>query len=208
MAWRWFVGGVFPLVFLAGCQPPALAPSPPTPDLQTYVNAPEHQALTLQVAKQAARWQKLQCVQATSFAPSKIVFATGPMTFAADGTPSRGIWSEQVAASGCGQTLLLNVAYQATGQGRPAGAPMAPGSSHADPLLQLDTFKMFRPVVEAVAPPCPEQPGYIYDTIFDGHLRDGPPGAWTEHWIAMSCGSVCPSRSLLIRMAEVARTYA
>ena len=155
-------------------------------ELSAYVATPAHQAETAKAAQMSGRWQILECTSSQFLSPSEIAYVSNPMLLKPDGTPLRGIWMEHIVASGCGQDILLNVAWIA-GNGRLLAGSMAPGATRADPQLQTDAGKNFMLIVMIKAPPCAGKHTFIYDTVVDPAVSGAAPGSWSERWTISSC---------------------
>jgi len=171
---------------VAACQTPQLAVVSPKQELVAYVVTPAHQTETVKVAQTSGRWQMSGCTNGQSFSPSQITYAASPMSFAPDGTPLRGIWMEQIIASGCGRNMLLNVAW-IMGNGRISAGSMALGATRADPLLQTDAARNVVLIAEVKARPCAGKRSFIYDTVVDPAVPGAAPGSWSERWTISSC---------------------
>ena len=146
------------------CQPLNFTPAPPSPKLTSFVAEASHQVTTVRTAEISGRWRASGCPQAQEIAPSQITYAAGPMDFDVFGRATRGLWLERVTLSGCGQNVVLNVAWIA-GNGRISSVPTAPGTTRADPLLQADATKLTTVLAQAKVPPCARVPSFIYDTV-------------------------------------------
>ena len=169
------------------CQPLSFTAGPPPPELQAFVAQPSHQVTTVRAAEASGRWRASGCAHAQEPAPSQITYAAGPMEFDVFGRATRGLWLERVALAGCGQDMVLNVAWVA-GNGRISSGPMAPGTTRADPQLQADATKLATVLAQAKVPPCAGAPSFIYDTISSRSVSGQALGAWTERWVISSCG--------------------
>jgi hypothetical protein len=174
---------IFTVVLLAASQAMAQVPA----RLTDYVATPAHQARTLEQVRQTPRLQLLQCAEPASFSASTVSFAaTKKLRFGRDGTPERGIWSEQVTVAACGQTMQLSVAYIVDGAKWVTG-PMAPGDSHADPIAQGDALRAIVPLIKKKIASCGPALPVFFNSAYRGPLASAGTGGWLEHWDLLYC---------------------
>ena len=178
---------------LAACQQrPQETVRAPTPELIGYVGQAEYQANALRAAQGAGVWLASPCPTAR-FTPSTVVAVLSPVAFSAPGRPvGGGMWQERVTAEGCGKTILLNTAVIVRAPGRMDVAPMLPGDTHADAVLQEDGYKTVRTLFGAPAPGCAGKT-YFSETAYLGQEDAGAVGTggrlpWKEQWSIVSCG--------------------
>ncbi len=193
----------------APAQPQAATPAPMpdplmSPDLQNrQAHTPTLATLVQQSAWQdpvvaAARAQFKQLPQncaAASFKPTGELTVYVPAQFDANGTLTAGIWSEHVAATGCGAPVSLNILTVLQPGNPPSRIPTMPGDTRADPATQKSALQYVQAIAARASPPnCREE--MFTNTKFDGYtglpnaeIRDGRPNrAWREIWSLSSCG--------------------
>jgi hypothetical protein len=94
-----------------------------------------------------------------------------------------GAWSENWAASMCGQTVLRGLAILKKKDGTLDVMPQVPGRTRADLRLQIDTLKIGLPAF--LLPRCEVANFAVLDTeVVDVVL----PVKWTEKWTLTRCG--------------------
>jgi hypothetical protein len=173
-------------VSVAACQRPGPAPEVSGAAFEAYVATPAHQAETLKAAKTTGRWLASGCTSGQSFSPSRVTAVTSPVAFAPDGMPLRGIWMERLSASGCGSSMLLNVAWIA-GTDRIIAGSMAPGATRANPLLQTSATRDILLIARKKTPSCGAKSAFLYDTVADPTAPGVAPDTWSERWTLSSC---------------------
>ena len=115
-----------------------------------------------------------------------------PIKFDAAGKPTAGQFVQRVAMLGCGTTRTLNVFVDMAKRGM---APVLPGTTHADPILQGDTLRYaFAAAGNAVSPSCKRL--YVMNTEFlqDEGTATSAGTPWREAWTL----SLCQKRAVVI----------
>ena len=177
-----------------------------SPDLQSRtVHPPNLISLVQQSTWQdpiiaAARAQAKQlpntCSNA-SFKPTGELTIYVPPQFDRQGTLLRGIWSEKVNETGCGDPRTLNVLTVLQPGSAPARIPTMPGTTHADPATQKSALQYAQAIAVRASPPNCRQQSF-FDTRFDGYtglpnpaITDGRDGrTWREIWSLNACGAI------------------
>ncbi len=119
-----------------------------------------------------------------------------PVTFASDGFPNGGIWKQQFPVSGCGNDTTLNFYFQATLDEKINTLVAAPGSTHANIVLQGDARKYATVAVVAREKDCKalniKTTKFEAYGLFNPPSQDPGPGSqprpWWETWIMVGCG--------------------
>jgi hypothetical protein len=127
-----------------------------------------------------------------------------PVTFASDGFPNGGVWKQQFQVSGCGNDTTLNFYFQAPRDEKINTLIAAPGSTHADVVLQGDARKYATVAVVAREKDCKAL--NIKTTTFEAYgystrppeilaqARNPGPGGKRGSWL----GAVTPMKFRLI----------
>jgi hypothetical protein len=124
------------LAFLLWAQLPALASagSEIPPELAEYISLPSHNLSTGGIVGQQAS-QLPPCKSNTARLAAVSVYS--PVSFdGAKRNPVKGIWKESWKVDGCDVTGVFNVLVVVGGPGKLQFAPLPPGQSLADPILQ------------------------------------------------------------------------
>ena len=166
--------------------------------LETLRQSPAYQSAMREGAYKSGAWLVGKCEPKNPAADASLGMLAAPI-FDDKGQPQSGRWIEHVSVEGCGRPWRLNVLMTVTKPGALATVPMAPGTTHADPVLQRDaaTFAF----VAARIDPKGCKPIYLADTAYDGASPEpakipGKP-AWSEIWTVAQCD----------RKAAVAMTF-
>jgi hypothetical protein len=117
-------------------------------------------------------------------------FVLKPMVFDSVGHPTAGMLHFPVKEEGCGITRILNTLIWVQGPGTAGTSPLAPGSTHADPVLQRDAGqRAFTAAVTAVPPDAACNVKYLADTEFLDRENEGSstPTPWREKWTIVIC---------------------
>jgi hypothetical protein len=117
------------------------------------------------------------------------------ISFDPDGVPNAGAWWERLPVHGCGNDTVLNVHFQARGDGTIDAQFAMPGTTHADLDLQRDAVQYAIIAAGSRAKDCRQF--YVRNTLFGGHgLRkplaydpgkDAQSRAWWETWTVTGC---------------------
>ncbi len=118
-----------------------------------------------------------------------------PVSFGKGGRPKAGAWREAFPVAGCGNDTVLNVFFEAGKDEKINTLVGAPGTTHADPVLQRDAQLYAFVGAGALARNCEKFD--VKDTRFEAFgLSDPPtadPGAgdplrpWWETWTVTGC---------------------
>jgi hypothetical protein len=108
-----------------------------------------------------------------------------PVIFGSDGYPTAGMWEQRFPVSGCGNDTTINFFFVGHPDGNVQSIVAAPGDTHADPVLQRDSFRYVLTAVHLVAPACTAL--HVRTTSFDGGDA-GARGPWRETWTVAACG--------------------
>lgn len=156
------------------------------PALVAFAATPDHRAAALAVARRDPSWFLRGCGDGSQFAAVPGLTLWAAPSFAPDGRPVDGMWSEQIRASGCGVSRLLTVVSTA-GADAVVVKSAAPGLSRAWPGLQEVAARDAWAAATAWNPPgC--KGDYVDDTVGLGrHATDDAP-AWSERWTLRICG--------------------
>jgi len=118
-----------------------------------------------------------------------------PVTFGADGFPNSGLWHQRFPVSGCGNDTTLNLFFSVTPAEVVNAVIGAPGSTHADLVLERDalTYAKIGALTGALC-----KSAEIKDTKFENYgvrnppIADPGPGShlrpWWEIWTMVGCG--------------------
>jgi hypothetical protein len=115
-----------------------------------------------------------------------------PMVFDSAGHATAGMLQFPVKEEGCGVTRILNTIIWVQGPGTAGTAAIAPGTTHADPVLQKDAaLRAFGAAVVAAPPDAACNVKYLADTDFierdkaiEGSSMSPP---WRESWTIVLC---------------------
>jgi hypothetical protein len=146
------------------------------------------QSHVLDTARRSSVFLHNPC-RSARFELSKTVGIYHPPTFDGAGAPTSGAWRQGVREEGCGAHRLLNVLAFVKGPKTLVLAPLLPGTTHADPLLQRDGVHYA--VLAAGIPEKNCSIGYVADTQFQ--QSETPPATggigapWKELWTLVSC---------------------
>ncbi len=167
-------------LWLASSACSAGSPSP----LDAVIATPDHRAAVLELASHDPSWFLRGCETATFAVLPGHKLWDSP-SFDASGKPSGGEWTEQVRATGCGVTRVLNVDSLAGAAGI-AMRRLPPGHSRASPVSQdKAAMKVWAAATASNPPGC--KPDYIDDTeVIGRHAADTP--VWSERWSLKVCG--------------------
>jgi hypothetical protein len=128
------------------------------------------------------------CATATYAADDPV--ALQPLKFNDLGGPVSGELKFPVKEEGCGASHVLNVYLWVQRENSIAVTPMMPGSSHAEDVLQKQTYAYALQAAGGPEPNCPT--GYVVDTQYVGEQGKTEKGAraapWKEVWTLQSCG--------------------
>lgn len=118
-----------------------------------------------------------------------------PMTFGPDGILNGGAWKQTLPVSGCGRDTILNFYFAVYGRGRINTVIGAPGTTHADPVLQQGAWKYAAMGAGGLAKDCKRFD--IENTTFEGYGFAKPPTPdpgpeqkfrrWWETWTLTGC---------------------
>jgi len=118
------------------------------------------------------------------------------VTFGADGFPNAGVWRQEFPISGCGNDTTLNFYFFATSDEKINTLVAAPGTTHANTVLQSDARKYATIAVLAAHKGCETLD--IKSTRFEGYGLANPPTPdpgsgshlrpWWETWTMVGCG--------------------
>jgi hypothetical protein len=112
------------------------------------------------------------------------------MVFDSAGHPAAGMLKFPVKEEGCGITRILNTLIWVQGPGTAGTAALAPGTTHADPVLQKDaSMRAYTAAVVAARPDAACNVKYLADTEFIERENSGSPtpSAWRESWTIVLC---------------------
>ena len=110
------------------------------PALDRLRRSPIYQSAMLQGAYRSGAWIVAKCEPRNPSASRMLGMIAAPV-FDAEGQPQSGRWVEHVSVEGCGRPWRLNVLMMVPKPRTLATMPMAPGTTHADPVLQRDAAK-------------------------------------------------------------------
>lgn len=100
-----------------------------------------------------------------------------------------GAWKQIVQENGCGNSRYLNVLAYVKDPKTLVTAPLLPGTTHADPILQKDAVRYAVIAAGAAMKNC--NTAYIANTEFlqqEGEaLKDAKGPAWREMWTVITC---------------------
>ena len=121
-----------------------------------------------------------------------------PVTFGPDGILDGGSWKQTLPVSGCGNDTILNFYFTVIARGRIETVIGAPGTTHADPVLQQDAWKYATMGAGGLAKDCKHFD--IRNTTFESYGFPKPPapdpGAdqkfrrWWETWTLAGCSRI------------------
>lgn len=182
------------------------SPAQPIPaELEAYVSLPAHNLTTgALIGQQAASIPP--CKSDTARYETLSVFK--PVKFDASGRkPIEGMWKETWKVDGCDGSGLFNVLVGIAGPGKMQLAPLPPGPSLADPLLQRSAAiqaatvavklgpadcKASRIIDTRVLPSEGKAAGGDKPAPADPAKPDAAPGtpthSWKEEWLVDVCG--------------------
>lgn len=168
-------------------------PIPMSPELKAFMLRPDEQRLFHAVMER--EWQ-----YAIENCPSPVVRAVNVAvgaapTFDASGSPVSGQWRAIARVEGCGKTRTLTVVYAFGKDGKMIRAALLPGTTAADPRLQMDSI-MYAAMGMSKLTPKNCKDTKVSDTKFvafegaNAPPAGGTPGRlpWTEEWTVRSCG--------------------
>lgn len=108
------------------------------------------------------------------------------------GSLRSGAWKQVINYTGCGAARILNVLVSVAAGPRANARPLLPGTTHADPRLQIDVFRSPSMQLEIQRwrdPTCSK--AYVADTAFLTRESVILPGAresgWHETWTIVAC---------------------
>jgi hypothetical protein len=115
-----------------------------------------------------------------------------PMVFDTAGHPTAGMLHFPVKEEGCGVTRILNTLIGVQGPGTAVTSALAPGSTHADPVLQKDaSVRAFAAALVASLPDAACNVKYLADTEFIEREKavegSSTPTPWRENWTVVLC---------------------
>jgi len=113
-----------------------------------------------------------------------------PMVFDSAGHPTAGMLKFPVKEEGCGITRILNTLIWVLRPGTAGLAALAPGTTHADPVLQKDaSMRAFAAAVAAARPDAACNVKYLADTKFieRENVGSSTPSPWRESWTIVLC---------------------
>ncbi len=155
------------------------------------VSDPREQEMVISAAKRSNVVVESPCDDAHySIANQFSIFE--PLMFDDAGTLRSGIWKQVINYAGCGATRILNVLVSVAAGSRPNARPLLPGTTHADPQLQIDVFRSPAMQIQIQRwrdPTCTKV--YVADTAFVNREAETLPGAkessWREVWTVAAC---------------------
>jgi hypothetical protein len=136
------------------------------------------------------------CPAATTDRSSVLVLK--PISFAANGLPTEGVWKQSFPQAGCRGGVVLNFLFTATPDQRIRTLILEPGDGIAEPRAQVEAFHSAVASVQSGAAGC--QALHVLDTRFEAFDHAGKPGPdpapgstvdipWRETWTLGGCGS-------------------
>jgi len=153
-----------------------------------------HRQEVLADARGTPAWVALGCHSAT-FATAPEVAVYAPVKFDVSGAPVAGEWREGVVATGCGQSMQLNVLTEVTAPSTLASGALLPGATITDPVLQ--NAAQAYAVRAAGGLPAGCKNAFVANTAFLGFSSGAkamPQGEvtspWQEDWVLDFCGGL------------------
>jgi hypothetical protein len=180
--------------FASSVQAQRVPPQPiqMSPELKAFMSRAEEQKIYNPVLAREWRYAVDDCPSPT-LRGLNVVITVSP-TFDAGGAPVSGEWRLVGQFEGCGKSRFVSVVYGFGPDGKMVRAALLPGTTAADPRLQLDSVTYAALGMSKLAPKdCKDT--RISDTkfvAFEGGTAPaaGTPNkrAWTEEWTVRSCG--------------------
>ena len=177
------------LSLLGACSLPVFAQM--SPQFASVLRNDGEQSAVIAGAKLSSVILENPCVDGRFIIANRVVIVAAPV-FDEAGRLRSGQWKQTVDYSGCGMTRSLNVLISVPDGQRPGTRPLLPGTTRADPLLQVDAFRS--PGLQAWIdswrdPACTMS--YVADTVFENEEAQVRPGArapaWHETWTIAAC---------------------
>jgi len=188
-----FLSVLFAIFLILGAAGPAAAQTQQNPlnppedwlaKLDTYLARPEFRSEVRYFVQEFERMRRGACDQVNVLDVKRV--PKTPLEFDAAGTPSRGVWQIQMIVSRCGQTVIHNVRYRATG-GKVIPEGMFPGETLV-PLEQQDGVAVkMREFLLRMIPATECRLFVIMDTRMDRPPGPETGGRWTERWTIQQC---------------------
>lgn len=184
---------ILSIVFIIGCfiaSPVFAQVTGLDPAFGDLIQKPEYQQQALEAAKKSMTWVKRPCDAVTFTGVAKMGISQKPEFDIAHNLIA-GAWKQSVVAHGCGEDRQFNVLFLVDQQKQLRAAPLNPGTSRADPILQKDGG------IYAVTAAGPSPKGckdlYIADTkfiTFESSAPNAPAPPWTEEWTINQCNDL------------------
>ena len=164
-----------------------------TPQSTNFVNRPQQrQAVTYMVDMQWVRFFGSKCAEMKPIA-WQITYAE-PIQFDSGGGAIAGAWKESITVEGCGNNKTFNIASSIGADKKTNMIGMFPGTSRADPQLEVDGLFHARFIALHFLPKGCTQINVV-DTAFIA--EEGKPAAatlpgrdpqpWREEWTFKGC---------------------
>jgi hypothetical protein len=155
--------------------------------IKNVINDPKALQSVVAAAKKCVVFLKNPCPSAT-FTITNITLLK-ELTFNDGGAISGGAWKYAIQENGCGVSRVLNVLAVVPKPQTLSTAPLLPGTSHADPILQKDAVLYAE--IAAGAPEKDCDSNFIEQTEFlkfGGAPLEGAKGSpWDELWTLRGC---------------------
>jgi quinol monooxygenase YgiN len=161
------------------------------PAFALVLKDPQEQAAVVDAAKRSNVVIEDSCKNPFVRIKDQIRIEAAPQ-FDPGGKLISGRWLQTVFYAGCGVARTLNVLISVEPQSRPLARALIPGTTHADPTLQVDVFQspgLQHSIDRWRDPACTT--AYVDDTAFIDQDAAAAPGArepkWREAWTIAAC---------------------
>ena len=171
---------------------PSIACADDQPAVVKLMSDPTEQRHVMSAAAQSTVVLQNPCPTAQYSVEGKFI-PYRPVNLDSTGKIASGAWKQVVVEQGCGIKRVLNVLVSVQDSNTVSIAPLLPGTTHADPILQKDAVRY---AVQSLAtvPGGREENcriGYVANTEFVEEGSSTLPGAkgpsWRELWTLASC---------------------
>ncbi|WP_428490133.1 hypothetical protein [Rhodopila sp.] len=159
------------------------------PQFATFLKDPVMRQNVINAAAKSTVIVQNPC-SAAQYSVATMPIVLKPMVFDSAGHPTAGMLKFPVKEEGCGITRILNTLIWVQGPGTEGTAALAPGTTHADPVLQKDaSMRAYTAAVVAARPDPACDVKYLADTEFIEREKAGSstPNPWRESWTIVLC---------------------
>lgn len=155
--------------------------------LRSYVTSKSHEERIIDIVKLYEEDRRGSCSRLEFIRMLPLPLA--PVSFDLSGEPRDGSWLMKVFVRRCGEQVIHNVLFEATG-GRISAKGMLPGETRSSYATQTTIARKLIDYVQAERPPAPNCSELVVMTtrIAAAPIRNGPAEEWREEWTTQRCG--------------------